>query len=45
MQLQLPKITEVRGIRVLTTRQIAEAMEQIQEQSSIIFDTIKNVTF
>lgn len=25
MQLQLPKITEVRGIRVLTTRQIAEA--------------------
>lgn len=25
MQLQLPQITEVKGIRVLTTRQIAEA--------------------
>lgn len=25
MQLQLPQITEVRGLRVLTTRQIAEA--------------------
>lgn len=32
MQLKLPQITEVKGIRVLTTRQTAEAYETTKDK-------------